>query len=173
MKTTHLRSVTILSLILLVALHPVSASAEDKEQHELAAALKGAKVTLSQGLAASEAAGTPISAKYELEGGKLQLSVYTQKGGAFSEVLVDYTTGKAAKTEAITSGDDLTAAKAQSAAMAGAKQGALRAATDRAVKANPGYRAVSVVPSAKAGQASAEVTLVKSDSWKTVSEPIR
>jgi len=49
----------------------------------------------------------------------------------------------------------------------------LRAATDKAVQANPGYRAVSVVPAVKAGRASAEVTLVKGGTWKTVAEPIR
>lgn len=128
-------------------------------------------MTLSQGLAASEAVGKPISAKFELEDGKLQLSVYTQKGEAFSEVLIGLTTGKVIKTEAITGGDDLNAAKAQSAAMAAAK-GTLRAATERAVKASPGYRAASVVPTAPAGRASAEVTLVKGDRWKTLSEPI-
>src|SRR3989442_678652 len=55
--------------------------------------------------------------KDEVENGKLQLSVYTKEGSGFSEVIVDHTTGKVAKTEAITSGDDLTAAKAQSEAM--------------------------------------------------------
>ena len=43
------------------------------------------------------------------------------KGDKFSEVIVDHKTGKTAKTEAITSGEDLTAAKAQSSAMAKAK----------------------------------------------------
>src|SRR5262244_101912 len=46
--------------------------------------------------------GTPISAKYELDEGKLQLSVYTKKADSFAEVIVDHKTGKVAKTEAIT-----------------------------------------------------------------------
>ena len=39
----------------------------------LAAQLKGVKVTLAQGLKASTAKGKPISAKFEVENGKLQL----------------------------------------------------------------------------------------------------
>ena len=46
----------------------------------LAAQMKGLKVTLAQGLAASASKGKPISAKFELEDGKLQLSVYTADG---------------------------------------------------------------------------------------------
>src|SRR5262245_53609502 len=84
---------------------------EAKEHAELAKALGAAKVSLQNGLTASAQTGTPISAKYEVEDGKLQLSVYTMKGPKFSEVIVDHSTGKVAKTEAITSGDDLTAAK--------------------------------------------------------------
>jgi hypothetical protein len=74
----------------------------DKEHAELAKALKDAKVSLQHGLTASAKEGKPISAKYEMEDGKLQLSVYTMKGDKFSEVIVDHKTGKVAKTEAIT-----------------------------------------------------------------------
>jgi hypothetical protein len=88
----------------------------DKEHAELAKALKGVKTSLEKGLSASESQGKPISGKFELEDGKLQLSVYTMKGDKFSEVIIDHKTGKVAKTEAITGGKDLTAAKAQSEA---------------------------------------------------------
>src|SRR6266849_9023305 len=87
---------------------------EAKEHAELAKALSAAKISLQTGLTASARAGSPSSAEYEVEDGKLQLSVYTMKGPEFSEVIVDHATGKVAKTAAITSGDDLTAAKAQS-----------------------------------------------------------
>src|SRR5436190_5456689 len=63
---------------------------DDKERAELATALKDAKVSLQQGVAASAKEGKPISAKYEVDDGKLQLSVYTVKGGKFSEVIVDH-----------------------------------------------------------------------------------
>ena len=52
-------------------------------------ALGSAKVSLQQGLTASQKEGQPISAKFELEDGKLQLSVYTAKDGKYSEVIVD------------------------------------------------------------------------------------
>lgn len=143
---------------------------EDKEHAELAKALKDAKVSLEKGLSASESQGKPISGKFEVEDGKLQLSVYTMKGNKFSEVIVDHKSGKVAKTEAITGGDDLAAAKAQSGAMAKAKV-SLRSATEKAVKENKGYRAVSVSPSQE-GHPVADITLVKGDEFKSASEKL-
>jgi hypothetical protein len=144
---------------------------DDKEHAELAKALKDAKISLQRGMTASATEGKPISGKYEVEHGKLQLSVYTMKGDAFSEVIVDHKTGKVAKTEAISGGEDLTAAKAQSEAMAKAKR-SLEAAASEAVKENKGYRAVSVMPALKDGHPVADVTLVKGSEWKTVSEKL-
>ena len=144
---------------------------DDKEHAELAKALKDAKILLQRGLTASAKEGTPISAKYEVEHGKLQLSVYTMKGDKFSEVIVDHKTGKVAKAEPITGGDDLTAAKAQSEAMAKAKR-SLDAAAAEAVKENKGFRAVSVMPAIKDGHPVADVTLVKGTAWKTVAEKL-
>lgn len=143
----------------------------DQEHKELAEALKAVKVSLQKGLLASTKSGTPISAKFEVEEGKLQLSVYTMKGDKFSEVVVDHRTGKVAKAEPITKGDDLTAAKAQSEAMAKAKR-SLGAAVSEAVKENKGFRAVSVMPAMKDGHPVADVTLVKDAERKTVSEKI-
>jgi hypothetical protein len=143
----------------------------DKEHAELAKALKDAKVPLERGLTASAKEGKPISAKYEVEEGKLQLSVYTMKGDNFSEVIVDHKTGKIAKTESITKGDDLTHAKEQSEAMAKAKR-SLGAAASEAIKENKGYRVVSVFPALKDGHPVADVTLVKGTEWKTVSQKL-
>jgi hypothetical protein len=109
----------------------------------LAAMLKGITVTLQSGLKASEGAGTPISAKFEIEDGKLQLSIYTTKGSDFFEVVVDPKTGAIAKTEKITDAGDLKDAAAQKAAMAKATL-SLLTALDTAVKANAGFRAVSL-----------------------------
>ncbi len=144
---------------------------EDKEHAELAKALKGVKFSLEKGLGASGREGKPISGKYEVEHGQLQLSVYTMKDDKFSEVIVDHKTGKVGKVEPITSGDDLTAAKAQSEAMAKAKR-SLEAAASEAVKANKGYRAVSAFPALKDGHPVVDVTLVKGTEWKTVSEKL-
>ena len=143
----------------------------DKEHAELAKALKAAKVSLQSGLQASARAGKPISAKFEVDQDHLQLSIYTMKGTTFSEVIVDHTTGKVAKVDPLTSAEDLTAAKAQAEAMAKAKR-SLAAAASEAVKANKGYRAVSVMPELKDGHPVAEVTLVKGAEWKTESETL-
>src|SRR6266576_1824225 len=87
----------------------------------VAKAVLGARVALERGLAASASHGQPISAKFEMEEGKLQLSVYTMKDGKFFEVIVDHNTGKVVKAEPIAAGEDYTAAQSQSAAMAKAK----------------------------------------------------
>ena len=143
----------------------------DKEHAELAKALEGVKMSLERGLTASAKEGKPISGKYEMDEGKLQLSVYTMKGDKFSEVIIDHKTGKVAKTEPITKGDDLTHAKAQSEAMAKAKR-SLDAAASEAVKENKGYRVVEVTPTLKDGHPVADVTLVKGTDWKTVAEKL-
>ncbi len=144
---------------------------DDEGPAGVAQVLKGAAVSLETGLSTSEREGTPISAKFEVEEGKFQLSVYTMKGDKFSEVIVDHKTGKVAKVEAITGGEDLTAAKGQSEAMAKAKL-SLRAAIDKAIKGNKGYRPVSITPMLKDEHPVAEVTLVRREDFKTISEKL-
>src|SRR2546425_6607543 len=145
---------TMLAIVLVgfftISLRHIAVAQSDKENAQLANALSSAKVTLEAGIMASEREGKPISAKFEVEEGKLQLSVYTMKGDKFSEVIVDHQTGRIAKAEPITGGEDLTAAKAQSEAMAKAKR-SLDAAAAEAVKENKGVRAVSVMPAIKDG----------------------
>jgi hypothetical protein len=145
--------------------------AEDADPAALAAAMKNAMATLQSGLRASEAQGTPISAKFEIEDGKLQLSVYTIKGNDFMEVVADPNTGAIAKAEKITDADDLKEATEQKAAMARAKVPLLNAA-ETAVSANAGSRAVSIVPELKNGQATAEVTLLQGTTFKKVTEKL-
>jgi len=142
------------------------AAAED-DPAALAKALSAASVSLEQGLKASAADGKPISGKYEIEDGALQLSVYTQKGNGFSEVIVDHKSGAIKKAEPITEGDDLKHAKEQSQTMAKAKQ-SLDAAVAGAVKANAGYRAVAVTPMVSGGQPIASIVLMKGESVKKV-----
>jgi lipopolysaccharide export LptBFGC system permease protein LptF len=145
--------------------------AEDADQAALAAAMKNATATLQSGLRASEAQGTPISAKFEIEDGKLQLSIYTMKGNDFMEVVADPNTGAIAKAEKITDAGDLKEAAEQKAAMAKAKV-PLLIATETAVKANAGSRAVSIVPELKSGQATAEVTLLQGTTFKNATEKL-
>lgn len=170
MKPTHGgKLVRLVGSVLFCLLFSVAASTQDDAA--LAKALTGVTVSLEQGLRASAAQGTAISGKFELEDGKLLLSVYTMKAGKFSEVIVDYKTGKITKTEAITSGEDLTAAKSQRAAIAKAK-GTLADAVARVVKANAGARAVSATPALEAGHPVAKVTVLQGQTFKTVSEKL-
>src|SRR5262245_22510688 len=125
-----------------------SAARSDEDEASgaaLAKYLPTAKVTLQQGLTAAESQGKPISGKFEVDEGHFQFSVYTAQDGKFSEVLVDHNTGKIAKTEAITGGDDLADAKKQIKACAKATK-SLQSAVDHAEQASSGYRAVSVTP---------------------------
>jgi hypothetical protein len=149
----------------------VPAWAEDADTAALAAAMKNASATLQGGLKASEAQGTPISAKFEIEDGKLQLSIYTMKGNDFMEVVADPNTGAIAKAEKITDAGDLKEAAEQKAAMAKAKVPLLNA-TETAVNANAGSRAVGIVPELKNGQATAEVTLLEGTAFKKVTEKL-
>ena len=151
-------------------------AAQDNDEPEgnqttVAKAIMGARVPLERGLAASASHGQPVSAKFEMEEGKLQLSVYTMKDGKFFEVIVDHNTGKVVKAEPIAEGEDYTAAQSQSAAMAKGK-GSLRAAVEQVLRGNAGFRAVSVTPSLKDGRAVADVTLAKGEELKTVSVPL-
>jgi hypothetical protein len=131
--------------------------------------LRFAKVSLQQGLTASELEGQPISAKFEVDRGNFQLSVYTLRDGRFSEVLVDYWTGDIAKVTPIIERDGLAAAQSQSAAMAKAKT-SLREAVDRVIGEAPGFRAVAVIPNLKEGRAVASVVLFKDDQSKIVNQ---
>ncbi len=138
---------------------------------DLAEAVMSARVSLGRGLAVSARQGQPISGKFEMAEGELQLSVYTAKGGTFFEVIVDPNSGKVVQAEPITGSDDLAAAQSQSAAMAKAKV-PLRAAVERALRGNAGFRAVSVTPSLKDGRAVADVMLTNGETLKSVSVPL-
>ena len=168
---------TMIIALAVVAVCPIGALAQSGPgdgRETLARALRGAALPLESGLTASAGVGTPLSGKYEIDDGAFQLSMYTWKvdavsGDSFTEVIVDYSTGNVSKVETITDGGDLAAAQSQKAAMTRAKR-SLAEATAAAVKANAGYRAVIAVPRLDAGAPVAEVTLVKGDDWKAVTE---
>ena len=144
---------------------------EDESQEALIKLLDTSKINLQQGLTASEQQGRPISAKFEVDEGKLQLSVYTVKEGKFFEVLVDYRNGKVMKAEPITEGDDLAAAISQSAAMARAKT-TLKEAVDKAVTHSATARMVSAVPSLQGGRPIVSIVLLDGEQFKTVQQPL-
>jgi hypothetical protein len=148
---------------------PAQAADEAKERAELAEALAAAKVTLQRGLQTSAAQGKAISAKFEVENGKLQLSIYTLKEDGFSEIVINPATGKVEKAETITDKEDLEYATAQKAAMDKAKI-TLLAAVDKALKSNSGYRVVSISPQMKADHPVADITLLRGKEFKTATE---
>lgn len=146
---------------------PAGAAMTDKEKADLAPIVSGAKVTLEQAMATSKKNGKPVSAKFEIENGKPQLSVYTVKEGSkYFEVIVDQTSGEIAKADPITGGDDLTEAKKQSDGMFRATR-ELREAVKEAKHDNPGYNAVSISSEMKDNHSVATVLLVKDNDWKT------
>ena len=156
---------------LCVAVTPPSFAAEKENPATLAKALTAASVPLDQGFKVSEGEGKPISGKFEMEHGALQLSVYTMKGDKFSEVIVDHVSGSIKKAEVITDAGDLKHAKEQSKAMAKAKL-SLEDGVQSAVKANSGFRAVSAMAVLKSGHPVAEVTLMKDAKVKKVTEKL-
>ena len=148
-----------------------AADDEDASQEALIKLLDTAKINLQQGLAASEQQGQPISAKFEVDDGKLQLSVYTAKEGKFFEVLVNYVTGKVLRAEPIAEGDDLSAAMEQNEAMANAKT-SLQAVVDKTIAQSANIRAVSVVPSMKDGHPIASIDVLTYNQVRAIQQPL-
>ena len=73
--------------------------AEMMDPAAMAKALQQSSLPLEKGPRLSEREGKPISAKYEIEKGALQLSLYTMKGDKFSELIIDHKSGAVAKEE--------------------------------------------------------------------------
>jgi hypothetical protein len=132
--------------------------------------VRGTKDSLIKALSASARHGEPNAVAFELQQGRLQLSVCTVRRETFWNVMVDPTTGKVVAFEPIASGDALAAAHAQRAAMAKAKW-SLHTAAVNALKAHRGFHLVSIVPALVAAERPiAEVTLVKDNTAKAVAE---
>lgn len=144
---------------------------DDDEGESLVKSMGATKVSLQQGLAASEQEGQPISGKFEVENGKFQLSAYTMKDGKFAEVLVDHMTAKVAKVEPITNGNDLSEAKSQSAAMAAATL-SLKDVVGKALADSGDFRTVGITPSVTDGHPAASVVLLKGSEFKTMVLPL-
>ena len=169
-------AVIVSSLLATSASLAFTGASASESREGLTRAMPGAWLPLEGGLVVGEREGTPLSAKYEIDDGAFQLSVYTSKNGspsgeAFMEVIVDYSAGVVLKSVPITDDSDLTAARAQKKAMDSATR-TLAQVTADVVKANAGYRAVIATPHLENGRPVAEVTLVRGDDWKVVSEPL-
>jgi hypothetical protein len=147
---------------------PISAFGDPEnidERTELARAPQNASVRLDEGVSASARHGTPISAKYEINDGRLELSVYTMAADEFWEVIVDHTTGMVRGVGPINR-KELNTARSQKEAITKAPF-SLEAAIAVAVRAGAGYRAVSAVPSLKDGRLVVTIMLVDGNDWRT------
>lgn len=143
-----------------------------KQMSKLVQEMPKAKVPLAQGIKDAEQGGNAISAQYEVdEDAGYQLSVFVAKGASINEVIVDYATGKIKSSDELTDPDDIKDAKNQREALQTAKK-SLADAVDEAVKANPGFVAIRVVPKRSGGTATAEVTLLQGSKTKKVSEQL-
>jgi hypothetical protein len=169
MLRRHFAVIVALGLATLAVSYPVWS--QEHDQQALIKAMGDAKVSLQQGLTASQREGRAISAKFEMEDGKLQLSIYTEKGGKFSEVIVDHNNGSVAKSETITDGDDLTHAKSQSTAMTKAKS-QLKDAVDKALSKAAGARALSATAEMKGGRSVASIELLRGGQIQSVTEEL-
>jgi hypothetical protein len=141
------------------------------EQVALATAQKASKITLEDGISASAREGTPISAKFEMEGEHLQFSTYTMKGGDFTEVVVDPSSGAIKSAEKITDSEDLTKATAQKAAMEKASV-SLLAAAQKAAKGNAGAQLISIMPELEAGRPVATIVLLRTNDFSTITQKL-
>jgi len=141
------------------------------DQDALTRELRGAWLPLESGITMSRTEGTPISAKYEIDNGTFQLSVYTARGDRLAEVIVDYSVGTIAKVDVLTDSGDLAAAHDHNVAMAHATR-TLEAVTAEAVTTNPGFRAVSAMPRLSDGHPIAEIALANGTDWRTIRAPL-
>jgi uncharacterized membrane protein YkoI len=153
-------SVALLMMGCAVATRAFAAEKEGENAPGLLPQIAAAKVSLEKGLAAAETAGKPLSAKFEIGDGKLQLSVYTKKDGKYFEVIVDHETGAVSKTEEIKGGDDLKAAQRQDRAMAKAKI-SLQQAVEKSLAAHAGAKAIRASAyTSRKGHAMADIDIV-------------
>jgi len=80
-------------------------------------------------------------------------------------------TGKILKTEPITEGEDLSAAREQNEAMAKAKT-SLQAAVDKTITQSANTRAVGVVPSMKDGHPIASIDVLTYKQVRAIQQPL-
>jgi hypothetical protein len=171
MLPTALRLLVLVAALALSIIGATPASAQDEDVAAMAAALKETNFTLQDALKASEKEGQPISAQFEIDDGKLQISIYASKGEDFVEVIADPKTAAIVRSEKITDDDELSDAADQKAAMTKAKI-PLIAAADAAVKDNAGSRAVAIFPDLRDDHAIAEVTLLQGTTAKKVTQKL-
>jgi hypothetical protein len=164
-----LRSVIVLTAVVISS---AAMAGDVYEGHAaLAAAFKRVKGTLEGGLKAAERVGTPISARFVLEDGMLQLSLLIEKDDGFSEFNLYPAVGMINEVVDIVDPGKIGAATAQKRAIDSGTI-SLFAATQSAVRANQGFRAISVSPMLSEGRPVAVVTLLGPNGFRVVTEKL-
>ena len=143
----------------------------DQGRAAFAAAFKNVKGTLEGGLKAAERVGRPVSARFVLEDGILQLSLWIVKDGGISEFNLYPAIRAINEVVDITDPDKIKAATTQKLAIDSATI-SLFAATESAVNANQGFPAISVLPMLSEGRLVAGVTLLVRDGFRVVTEKL-
>jgi len=142
-----------------------------KQMKDLVKMMPNARVTLADGIKTASAKGKVISAQYEVdEDNGFQLSTFVSEGSNAAdvhEIIIDFEKNTVKSDEKLTDPDDIKDAGKQMSALASAK-GTLDQAVSEAVKANPGFEAIRVVPKADGAQ----VTLLKDGKTKKVDEKL-
>jgi hypothetical protein len=106
MRSSVTIAVVVFTPLMATALAVQAETGSVNGRSSLTRALQGADLRLESGLAVSAREGTPLSAKFEIDDGAFQLSVYTAKTGpssadAFMDAIVDYSSGVVLKVETI------------------------------------------------------------------------
>jgi hypothetical protein len=170
LRRTQICSLSIVFLCLLGS--AALADDDDYDATKLIRFFDAENMPLDQALRSSEQLGQPISAKYDVNKGVMQLSVSIRGGQGFADVIFDHKSGSITKTQAITDEENLNQAQAHAKAMAKANAPLVKA-IEEALKANTGYQAVRVVPVLAAGVVPvAMVTLIKGRDTKDVFEQL-
>ena len=159
------------ALVAIVTVLSSAAMADPADYAALAAALKNANGTLESGLRAGEQLGRPISAKISLENGTLQLSLWIAKDDGFSEIILYPAIRIITEIVTVSNAEQVRVATAQKLVLEGAT-GSLLSATESAVKANQGLRAISVLPMLSEARPVVVVTLLGPDGFRIVTEKL-
>lgn len=171
-SVVHAPILRLAALILVVGVLSI-VEAGGVDEQPLATALKNVNSTLEDGLKAVERTGRkPIFASFAVDRGVVHLSVTGYaRDDTFSEVLLYPTIRMITETPEIADAAKLKIAAQQKLAMDRASV-SLLTATENAVKANLGFRAVSVFPMLEEGDPVAVVTLLGNGAFKIVTEKL-
>lgn len=144
-----------------------AAAQTSNERDRLARAVAASKISLEIALSTGERYGTPLAAEFEIENGRLQVSVIAMKGESLIEVTVDPMTGRVVGVETITEEGSLAQAREYREAMKRATKSVRTTLVD-GVLANEGYRAISAEPVLENGRSILEIALVRGLEFKTL-----